>query len=161
MYWQTKGCGFYSRVSVIWLEHTSKRTVIWNTDWKVFYRFCCPKLLATGLDIPYFGAWMKWKYGSRNIYIIKLSLHLCGCQSYSSDPYMLFQCYGSEEDLSLQSKKNFLLLQDPIYRYCWLFINEEQNHSVMLGSHYYCSEGQLISFPLCFPEGKESECLGK
>lgn len=64
-------------------------------------------------------------------------------------------------DWSLRSKSNFLLLQGPIYRYCWLFVNEEQNHSALLGSHYYCSEGQLISFPFSFPKGKEGGCLWK
>lgn len=65
------------------------------------------------------------------------------------------QCCGRIGEVwSLQSKRNFLLLQDPIYRYCWLFINEKQNHSALLGSYYYCSEGQLISFPPCFLKGK-------
>lgn len=113
MHWQTKGCDFYSRVSVVWLEHAAETTVVWKTDWKAFYRFWC--LLTTGLGIHYFGARMKWKYGSRNIYIIKLSLHFCGCQSHSSDPYMPFfnAMVGQEKTCPFSLRRIFSCYRTP------------------------------------------------
>lgn len=114
------------------------QTGVWKVDWVLLSEIAHHCASHTPVLVQ---GWNESRV--KNSYVVKLPLHLCS------------SCCGRIGEVwSLQSKRNFLLLQGPIYRYCGLFINEKQNHSALLGSYYYCSEGQLISFPPCFPKGE-------